>query len=414
MPGRCHRGGRWTRIIAVFAAALVEATGGIVAAQDVDPRSTARLRLGPVYVTPTLELRDIGVDTNVYNESSDDPIKDFVLTAVPVFVATVGPPRAGLSIRSATSFVYFAQQASERSVNQDLTFTARGTFGRITPFAEFYYLNTRERVTFEVDARARRVEQRATGGVVFALTPKVSVDAHGEYWQNAFDSDFVYDTFGLAAELNRKSQMVGGSLGYKLTPLTSISVLGEAAEIRFKEATFRDTDTRLMSVAVDLNPRALIAGSARVGYQRFRPLNANVPAFDGLVGSAAVSYRLRSRTSLRFTFDRHTEFSYYVVEPYYVLDSYGVAVRRQVVPQWDVELNVSRGSHRYLRLLQVETDKEEGHREILLIGGVTLGYDIGPRTRMTVGVVYQDRRSDFSDDRRYDGFRIGLSMIYGF
>jgi Putative beta-barrel porin 2 len=392
---------------------LLEVNGGIALAQTTDPRSSARLRMGSVYVSPTFELRDIGVDTNVYNDSLPEPIKDFVFTAIPTFVLTVGPPRAGLSVRSATSLVYFAQQTSERSVNEDLTLSVRGTFGRLTPYADYGYLNTRERVSFEVDARARRVENRLTPGLRVAITPKVSAEVHGEFWQNDFDGDAIFDSYGLAAELNRTSRTLSGGVSYKLTPLTTINVAGESATIRFTEASFRDTDTRQMLVGVDLNPRALISGQARVGYQHFRPLDDRVPEFNGFVGTAAVSYRLRSYTSIGFTFDRRTDFSYYVLEPYYVREGYGLTLRRQLQPQWDVELNAARTTHKYLRLLGTGGDTEVGHQESLISGGVTVGYDVGPRTRMTVGLLYQDRRSDF-DVRRYDGVRFGVSMIYSF
>jgi hypothetical protein len=42
-----------------------------------------------------------------------------------------------------------------------------------------------------------------------------------------------------------------------------------------------------------------------------------------------------------------------------------------------------------------------------------VGYDVGPRTRMTINLAYQNRDSDF-DDRGYDGLHLGLSIIYGF
>src|SRR5688572_2826756 len=290
----------------------------MVSAQDTDPRSAARLRLGPIYLSPTLELRDVGVDTNVYNENVPDPTKDFVLTAVPTVVATLGPPRSSLSIRSETQLVYFANQSSERSVNEDLTVSAQGRLGRVSPAAQVGYLNTRERLSFEIDARARHVERRGTGGVSFALTPKISVQAQGEYWQLAFDGDEVFDDYGLAAQLNRESLTATGGISYRATPLTTVRVVADVATIRFDEASFRDTDTRQMLVGVELNPRALISGSARVGYQLFRPLNSAVPEFDGVVGGASVSYRLRPTTSIGFTFDRRTDFSYIITEPYYV------------------------------------------------------------------------------------------------
>src|SRR5215204_1807651 len=154
--------------------ALVGMSGMPASAQDTDPRKAARLRLGPAYLSPTLELRNIGVDTNVYNETGPEPVKDFVLTAVPTIVATIGPPRTSLSIRSETQLVYFANQASERSVNEDLTVSAQGRLGRVSPGAQVNYLNSRERLSFEIDARARHVERRGTAGVGFALTPKIS------------------------------------------------------------------------------------------------------------------------------------------------------------------------------------------------------------------------------------------------
>jgi hypothetical protein len=397
----------------LLAAALLELSSGIASAQNADPRTTARLRLGPVYVAPTFEVRDIGLDTNVYNESLAEPIKDFVLTAIPTFVATVGPPRRALTVRSATSLVYFAKQTSERSVNQDLTLTARGTFGRFVPFAELGYLNTRDRVSFEVDARARRIEERVAGGLQVNATPKVSFDVRGDVWQNTYDGDAVFQAIGLAAELNRKSQTFGGGVRYRLTPLTTVGVLAELSNIRFTEGSFRDTDTQQMLFSIELNPRALISGQARLGVQNFRPLNPQLPDFNGLIGSAAVSYRLPSSTTITFTFDRRADFSYYVAEPYYIHEGYGLAARRRLTQQWDIELGASRESHDYIDVLGTQGQPQEGQWESLVTGNATLGYDVGPRTRMILGLLYSDRRSDISS-RRYSGMRVGASMIYSF
>jgi opacity protein-like surface antigen len=249
--------------------------------------------------------------------------------------------------------------------------------------------------------------------VGFAVTPKVTAEAHGEYWQLAFDGDEVFDDFGLAAQLNRESLTAGGGIGYRVTPLTTIRLLGDVSRIRFDEASFRDTDTQQMLFGVELNPRALISGSARVGYQRFRPLNSAVPEFNGVVGTASVSYRLRPSTSVGFTFDRRTDFSYIIVEPYYVREGYGLSIRRELPAQLDVTLSASRTSHRYLRLLRPEDDNSEGHRERFFDLALTFGYDVGPRTRMTVDLGYRKRNSDF-DVRGYDGVGFGVSIIYGF
>ena len=117
--------------------------------------------------------------------------------------------------------------------------------------------------SFEVDARARRIEERVAGGLEVNVTPKVSFELRGEVWQNTYDGDEVFEAFGLAAELNRKSHTFSGDVNYRLTPLTTVSVLAELSDIRFTEASFRDTDTQQMLVGIELNPRALISGFGR-------------------------------------------------------------------------------------------------------------------------------------------------------
>lgn len=401
----------WARACAALCVVVACAVPAL--AQDTDPRSTARARLGPFYVTPIVTLRDIGIDTNVYNESVAEPVKDFAFTLQPALSIVVGPRRANLTVRSTTDVVYFAKQRSERSVNEDVAATVQFALGRLRPFADVGYLNTRQRVTEEIDARARRVERRGGVGLGVDVTPKVSAQMRADVWKMAFDADAIFDDHDLATELDRETETLTGDVRYALTPLTAVVVAAERTRARFVRAAIRNTDTQQMRLGVELNPRALIAGTAHVGYQWFRPTDPDVPTFTGLVGSAAVSYGLRQATTFGFIFDRTINFSYLAGEPYYVRQSYGVSVRRQLTPRWDVELSGDRTWHRYRRLLAGPGDDVMGHVDRLLGAGVTVGHDFGPRTRITAGVTYQDRVSDFSD-RRFRGLRLGTSIAYGF
>jgi hypothetical protein len=229
----------------------------------------------------------------------------------------------------------------------------------------------------------------------------------------AFDGDAVFDEHELDVELDREWRTVGGNVQYTATPLTTVLVSVEESTIRFSHAPIRDTDSRQVLAGVEFNPRALISGSARVGYQRFEPRSSTLPDFGGLVGTASVSYRLSPSTNIGFTFDRRTDFSYLADEPYYLREGYGVLLRRQLVPRWDVEFSVERASHKYRQVQLAQEDTGLGHRERLLRAAAFVGYDVSARTRATFGVTYQDRRSDFTT-RRYDGIRAGTSIAYGF
>src|SRR5438874_12358229 len=81
-----------------------------------EARQTARLHIGALYLTPTLQLKDVGVDTNVFN--SAEPARDYTLTLSPgVQVAVPVARRALLAGSVAANAVYFQRYATERSVS---------------------------------------------------------------------------------------------------------------------------------------------------------------------------------------------------------------------------------------------------------------------------------------------------------
>jgi hypothetical protein len=348
----------------------------------------------------------------VYNEQGEDPIRDFGFTLSPSFTATMRGRLANVSLTSTTDLVYFATQRAERSANQGLTATVRLSVRRLSPFAEAGYINTRERMSEEIDARARRIERTGAAGLDVRITPKVSGIARFEVSRMAFDGDARFDGHSLAQELNRETQTASAGVRYALTPLTAVVATTEASRVRFSQIRLRDTDSHQAQVGVSLHPRALVSGSARVGYQTFRPRLRTVPDFSGFVGAANVTYRLRESTALGFMLDRLVSFSYLPDEPYYVRVGYGLSVRRQLVPQWDVTVTAARSRHEYRRSGLGPGAAAIGHSDRLFGGTIALGYEVGPRTRITTAISYQTRRSA-SDDRSYDGFRIGTSFTYG-
>ena len=80
------------------------------------PRSTARMHIGPFYLTPVIAVKNVGFDTNVFN-TVDDPKSDITVTIGPDINVFIPISRASLSVSSLTDFVYFHTFASERSIN---------------------------------------------------------------------------------------------------------------------------------------------------------------------------------------------------------------------------------------------------------------------------------------------------------
>ena len=119
---------------AVCVVAAVVAVPRGVSAQDApspDGAATARLHLGAVALDPRLAIQDIGIDTNVFNDTSGGT-RDVTATIGPS--STRGPGRAGCG-QSASSlgWRYFRTSTSQRSF--DASESARGDLdlGYFTP-----------------------------------------------------------------------------------------------------------------------------------------------------------------------------------------------------------------------------------------------------------------------------------------
>ncbi len=71
-------------------------------------------------------------------------------------------------------------------------------FNRVRPYVGGSFLATRQRPSFEIDARSRRRELRATAGVDVQLTRVTSVRVNGARERIAYVGDAVFQVRGCA------------------------------------------------------------------------------------------------------------------------------------------------------------------------------------------------------------------------
>ncbi len=134
----------------------------------------ARVQFGPLGLTPSVALTNLGIDTNVFNDV-DDPKGDFTFTVSPQVDASLRVRRARLQVMARSNLVYFHQYSSERSADTaiDSRLEFRGT--RITPWVGASLSSGRQRFGYEIDLRFRRVARDVGAGVEARLTGRTRV-----------------------------------------------------------------------------------------------------------------------------------------------------------------------------------------------------------------------------------------------
>jgi hypothetical protein len=227
-----------------------------------------------------------------------------------------------------------------------------------------------------------------------------------------FDGDEYFNGQRLKETLDRDTQVYSVTARERRNGLTTIGLRYENQTDRFPLSPVRDTDSFRVMPGVELRPRALLNGSAWVGYRRFDPKSAVLPSQAGLVSQATLSYTLLGSTVFGVTYDRDYQFSYEALTPYFVDNSAGVFVRRAIGGRADVRANVARHRYAYQPLLGApilagpaadRVDTTDNY-------GVNVGFRLKRQTRAGVGLSYWTRDSTTLDFRNYTGLRFGLTM----
>jgi len=402
-------------VIALLCATVEPAWAQVNTLVADNPREDARLKVGPLYLNPQIQLREFGLDTNVYNQEGDAK-SDFTFTLAPLATVWLPFARRGLiKATAATDLVWYKEFASERSIDPHFDVRGETYLRRFTLFAENSFVHSRQRPSFEIDLRSRRLENRFTAGVDMRITPKLSFQVHGTKGKTEFDGDTVLLGTRIAETLNRDTVGFGTVTRYRLSVLTALALRAERFEDSFPLSPERGSDNVRIMPGVELRPRALINGSAYLGVRHLNPVDESLlPEFAGLVSDLALSYTLLGSTTISFSHVRDIAYSFEPLQPYYVDTGFGVRVRRALGSRFDVVLSTDRHAYSYRDLIVQNVRPEPQRVDTTWKYDGSVGYRLGREGRLGFGIAYWKRDSTTRVSRDFDGLRIGTTVTYGF
>ena len=239
--------------------ALAQGTGG--------PPETVKMRLGPVFLNPTISLSNAGVDDNVFNDAkSAAPRSDATFTVTPRtnFWLRFGPSWLSGGVRE--DLVYYKENSGERSANNRLSLQMERP-------AQSDYIPSQCRVQEHTRAsRVRNRHARAPFGRALHRTDgrEVVFEEHDRGEGGCAIKCCSIPAprsrgSNLRDELNRVTMSETVSLESQLTPLTTVAANYAIGQDRFKYNPLRDASSTTVGASIRFDPAALIKGSATIG-----------------------------------------------------------------------------------------------------------------------------------------------------
>jgi Putative beta-barrel porin 2 len=397
----------------VLSALLLAARATAVSAQTpappAEPATPARVQLGPFSLRPTLILRDVGYDSNVFNEAAD-PKHDFTATVGAKLDVNARLTRIQGTYSTFYEYMYFNTYHSERGSNRGAEGRFDLLFGRLRPYFAAGITSSNDRPTAEIDERAHRRQDNLGGGLNVAVFSRTTLNVGYRRSSVEYASDEEFRGVSLADELNGHSDALTFGGDMELSPLTSIGVAGERLEERFDSSSERDADSYRVAGTVTLQPLALISGRASVGVRAFRPLSPVLRDFTGLVAGVAVGYSFPGEARLNVTFDRDLRYSFEQLTPYYISTAGRVTLTKRLFGNLDAQVFAGAEQIAYEARLDAPTVSDTDN--VRTYGG-GIGYRVGDGGRLALNFDGTERSSP-AVDREYSRGRIYTTVTYGF
>lgn len=399
-------------LVMLIVTGTLAASARALAQSTAEPDTTrARLRLGPLSVTPTIEITNLGLDDNVFNDPQGQEKRDFTYTLTPKAEVALKMGSTWITGMAREEVLWYQKYSSERAGNAGFALGWIVPLNRLSFAVNGSYLNARDRPGFEIDARSRRQERSVNGLVEVRALSKTFFGVRGERVNIDFDKEAVFLGSSLRRDLNRTTTGGAVSIRHQLTPLTSIAVDVGRSQDRFEFSPSRDSDSTTAGVQVRFDPFALIKGTARFGYRDFTPADKSLPGYQGSTAAVDLTYSLLGVTRFNVTVSRDIQYSFDVDRPYYLQSGVTGSVAQQIYGPLDAvaRVGVQRLNYRdRIGTAAVLTDRTD---TVQTFGG-GFGYRLGSDLRIGVNVDKYRRVTDVAG-RRYNALRVGTSITYG-
>ena len=347
------------------------------------PHPFGQLRVGVLSFTPTIRLTNVGFDTNVFDRTGTNrQAGDFTATVAPGVETRMTTRRLDARVSSTLSLVYYQKYATERAVNPGVDASVEERLsGRLSLYGTSGVGYFKERSGFEIDSRPRRLSHSSTVGTRIG-DRKLELDLHGTYAGVAYDPDALFRGVNLAETMNNTSRGAGAGITYRLSPYTSVVTLVDATATRFEFETDRDTNSYAGSVGLQFHPRAMIAGTAGLGYRVLNPLSVSNPSFSGFTPRAGLTYTLRDVLTVAVGAQRDVETSFYAERPYFLYTLYEGSVRQMLFDRFDIGGSLQYTTLEYQQFLTEGVTLPSLAPDIVRMATVSVGMPIARKFRV--------------------------------
>lgn len=376
------------------------------------PWGTAQINLGPIYFAPTFELKDVGIDNNVFNEDTNQKNDLTGALGMRSLAGLHFGESLVFQVTQANSYIYYRRYRSERSVDGGLNFLLEFRTRAVRPWIRWDKLKTSQRTGVEIDARAERKTPNFDFGVDFTTALRLGVSFAARRSLVRYKDTVTERGVNLSEALDSSSDSYQGFLRYELTDLSDIVFGADYLRDRFTKSPIRDNDSFYYYAGIRTKQGATFVGSATVGFRQQKHNDPAVPNFKGVTANVEVAVVPNEFLKLELSGGRDLGYSYQEQYPYFVQQGAGGTLTNRFAEHLDVVLS-AKGT--WLNYSDTIAGGKDPRMDRTMVLGLGAGYFVGGGNGTRLGIVFEHaQRVSPITARNYVTNRVSTNYRFSF
>jgi hypothetical protein len=380
----------------------------------------ARWRFGPFRIRPSLELRNVGYDNNIYQmRQEDEPIGDYTATASLPFTFYL-PFRnwmiAYVDVDPGYDFYLNERQQSGfiYSYSPGIRFLL---FNRFVFSGSYQRERQKQRPTVEFDRRIYVDTDGYEASLFYETVLLTAIGFSGSVrnirYENPPGRDFFFST-----ALNHEERAGAIEFYHRIFTESDFYLTAGYTDYIFDspESRWRDSYSYELITGIRFPLLGRARGILSLGYRWLYNREDTKRRFSGLIGDTGLEFRL-GRFNLRFQYGRDFQFSFYGTSLYFTGNRIGSGLSFYLTPIVRLDYDFSYGESLYpeaelIRLPDGST-QEVKRRDTYLTHSAGIVFRIKRNIGVGLTVNYWERDSNVAGFGRIRGF-LGGYLTYDF
>ena len=308
----------------------------------------ARFRFGSFYLLSSIQLADIGYDSQFFVPTAEQGSGISFGISAPQRLYYVPMKKTIYSVEVTPSYTFFTSTKNVHAQNQ-FGYLTRGDAQFLLNhlYLDFYasLSDALTAYTGEVDRIVSRKQTMTGIASEFKYSSRTSVTFQAGYSRSRFPAGQYQPTDIPIDLLERNDQAYRATLVHKTFPLTSLHLAAERSNYIFPLSAFKDSHRLYYGAGFDFdngrNGLRAEAGPARLEFQ-----DPSQKSFSGVLGSAEAT---RRNALWRFSLgaDRDIDFSLITPNNFYVMDRASATIEYAATRRLTLHLSDTAGVDRY-------------------------------------------------------------------